>query len=307
MVSRQTLTLLFVAAITSIGIQGLLAQETDKVETQLDTAKKEITEEWQTNPEAFAKLFYGDDLSIRPKQKPSSLRKIKISVIEKVKGSYVEWPVTFGIWPVWRGLPEKMRRDHGANNLGLFYMIGPEPSGWMDLNDSYRQEGTRKIKWKQMTWGIPPQSIVHVKMKLESVNPMIMASGMLMLDVRGGQVEIETSSKKCDWPEYNSEIYASPVIAGIPVGDSNEVRVTSGLGFQIKVGLRSDDKGIDFIVPKVGAVSTRVPGGKYDIYFQYASDPTSLYQGDSLDVTSSGVEIHLKGEGTEGYKIRKMK
>lgn len=271
----------------------------------VQTGEQKLTEDWQTNPEAFAKLFFGDDLSIRPQKGVIFLGEEKVSVIEKVEGSYVEWPVTFGIWPVWRGLSDEMKRDFGANNLGLFHMIGPEPSGWIDLNEIYRQEGTEIIKWQQMTWGIPPQSNVHLKMILESVIPLVTASGMLVVNVKGGQVEIETSSKKCDWPEYSSEIYGSPLVPGIPT-DSYEVRVTSGIGFQIKVGLRSDDKGIDFIVPRVGTGSTRVPGGKYDIYFQYETDPTSLYQGDSLDVTSSGVEIQLKGEGTGGYEIRKV-
>lgn len=288
---------------------GILAKETDTEQKQADVDKTKIVEEWQTNPEALVKLFYGDDLSRRPPGKELIWlsNTTKKSITDKVKGSYVEWPVTFGISPVWLAIPERTRRELGYDNLGLYYIIGPNFSGWMDIFDSYRNEGTRKITWEQMTWGIPPQSSVLVKMKIEWVSASIWKNGMLMMNVRGNELEIGTSSKKCDWPEYNSKIDYASVIPNFPVSNSTEVRVISELGFPIKVGLRSDDKGRDFIVPKKGAASIRVPRGKYDIYFQYAADPESLYQGDSLNLQSSGFSIQLKGEGTGGYKLRKIK
>jgi hypothetical protein len=289
-----------------IFLLGILAKETDTEQKQADVDKTKIVEEWQTNPEAFVKLFYGDDLSKRSPRKEMTRLGEKL-ITDKVIGSHVEWPVTFGISPVWLALGEELNRKFGTDNLGLFYIIGPDFSGWMDLEDSSRHEGTKEITWKQMTWGIPPQSSVLVKMKIEWASASIWKNGMLMIYVRGSEVEIETSFKKCDWPEYNSEIYASPVIGNFPVINSYEVRVTSELEFPIKVGLRSDDKGIDFIVPKKGAASIRVPSGKYDIYFQYAADPESLYQGDSFNVENSGVGIQLKRTEAGGYKLRKIK
>ncbi len=287
---------------------GILTKGIYSEQEQPDVDKTKIVEEWQTNPEAFVKLFYGDDLSKRsPSKEHRNLRDTKKSITDKVIGSHVEWPVTFGISLVWLNIPEEKNREMGFDNLGLYYIIGPNFSGWMDIFDSYRNEGTRKITWEQMTWGIPPQSSVLVKMKIEWVSASIWKNGMLMMNVRGNELEIGTSSKKCDWPEYNSEIDSASVIPNFPVINSYEVRVISELGFPIKVGLRSDDKGKDFIVPKKGAASIRVPRGKYDIYFQYAADPESLYQGDSLNLQSSGFSIQLKGEGAGGYKIRKIK
>lgn len=48
----------------------ILAKETDTVQKQTDVDKTKIVEEWQAKPEAFAKLFFGDDLS---KHSPSVL------------------------------------------------------------------------------------------------------------------------------------------------------------------------------------------------------------------------------------------
>jgi len=289
-----------------IFLLGLSAKETDIEQKQTNVDKTKIVEEWQTNPESFIKLFLGDNLSKRSPTKEATFLRDK-SIMDKVIGSHVEWPVTFGIWPGWFALPEKENREFGLDNLGLFYLIGPDVSGWMDVNDSYRQEGTKKITWKQMTWGIPPQSSVIVKTKIESVSAIILKNGTFMFNVKGNELEIKTSAKKCDWPKYESEIPASPFIANFPAMNSCEVRVTNELGFQVKVGLRSDEKGKDFIVPKIGAASIRVPTGTYQIYFQFAGDPESLYQGDILNVTGSGIGIQLKGEGAGGYKLRKIK
>lgn len=280
---------------------GILAKETDTEQKQTDVDKTKIVEEWQTNPEAFAKLIFGDDLSVRSSRKEATVVREK-SIMDKVKGSYVEWPLTFGINPMWLGMSERSRRTFSSitDNMAIYTLIGSKMSGWIGLLTGYRHEGTQKIVWRQMTGGIPPQSDVLLKMKLKSVAPIIMKDGMLLIYVDGIELEIETSSKRCNWPEYSSEISGH-------LGTRYEVRVTSELEFPVKVGLRSDDKGKDFIVPKKEGASIRVPGGKYDVYFQYAADPESLYQGDSLDVSGSGVKIQLKGEGAGDYKIRKIK
>ena len=51
---------------------GVLAKESDAEQKQTDVDKTKIVEEWQTDPDAFARLFFGDDLSweLAKKRKP---------------------------------------------------------------------------------------------------------------------------------------------------------------------------------------------------------------------------------------------
>jgi len=278
---------------------GLLARETETEQKQTDVDKTKIVEEWQTDPEAFAKLFFENDLSLRPKRNESTiLRKTKESIIEKVDGYHLKWPATFGINPGWLGMTPQGREELSkiGDNMALYVLIGPDVSGWIWITPDL---GPQEVeKW---SWGIPPESSVQVKLKITRVIPMIMKNGMLVIYLDGGELGIETSSPRCDWPEYSSQF--SPVF----FGSSNQIRIMSSHGFPIKVGLRSGDKGRDSIVASKGEASFFVPDGKYDIYFQYAADPKSLYQGDSFDVSSSRVEIQLKSIGAGDYKIRKIK
>jgi len=278
---------------------GLLARETETEQKQTDVDKTKIVEEWQTDPEAFAKLFFENDLSLRPKRNESTiLRKTKESIIEKVDGYHLKWPATFGINPGWLGMTPQGREELSkiGDNMALYVLIGPDVTGWIWITPDL---GPQEVeKW---SWGIPPESSVQVKLKITRVIPMIMKNGMLVIYLDGGELGIETSSPRCDWPEYSSQF--SPVF----FGSSNQIRIMSSHGFPIKVGLRSGDKGRDSIVASKGEASFFVPDGKYDIYFQYAADPKSLYQGDSFDVSSSRVEIQLKSIGAGDYKIRKIK
>lgn len=234
---------------------GILAKESVAEQKQTDVDKTKIVEEWQTNPEAFAKLIFGDDLSVRsPRSKVTWLTQ----KTEKLKGYHVEWTLKFGISPTWFSLPEEFRRKSKIGNMGVYYLIGPDVSGWIGLRSGSRLEGTQEITWEQMTWGIPPQSEVHLKMKLKSVGAVIMKNGRLVIWVGGSELEIKASSKRCDWPEYRSPIYGMTTY---------EIRISSVHEFPVKVGLRSDDEGTDFIVPAKGAASVCVPSGKYDVYF----------------------------------------
>ncbi len=281
---------------------GMLAKEPDTEHKQSDVKKHEVVKEWQTNPEAFAKLFFGDDLSVRsPRKKATFLRTAKKSIIDKVNGLHVEWPAKFGINPGWLSMPEERRKELSkiSGNIAIYSLYRPDVTGWIWLMFGSRQEGTQEITWRQMTWGIPPQSDVRLKMKLKNVVPIIMKNGMLVIYVEGSELEIETLSKRCDWPEYSSKISR--------FGTRYEVQITSVHEFPVKVGLRSDDKGEDFIVPSKGEASIFVPKGKYDIYFQYAADPTSLYQGESLDIVGAGFEIQLDNKEAGSYEIRKIK
>lgn len=278
---------------------GLLAGETEAEQKQTDVDKTKIVEEWQTDPEAFAKLFFENDLSLRPKRNESTiLRKTKESIIGKVNGYHLKWPATFGINPGWLGMAPEGREELSkiGDNMALYVLIGPDVSGWIWITPDL---GPQEVG--QWSWGIPPKSDVQVKLKITGAIPMIMKNGMLVIYLDGSELEIETSFPRCDWPEYSSQI--SPVF----FGSANQVRIMSSHGFPIKVGLRSGDKGRDSIVPSNGEASFFVPDGKYDIYFQYAADPGSLYQGDSFDVSSSRVEIQLKSMEAGDYKIRKIK
>src|SRR5439155_10093203 len=87
----------------------------------------------------------------------------------------------------------------------------------------------------------------------------------------------ESSARKSDpgspatWPIMTTELRGA-----------NEVRVNNPNDFSVKVGLRSEGKGKDFSVAAKSSASVSVPNGRYDIYFQYSTDPDGLYQGDSF-------------------------
>lgn len=278
---------------------GILAKETDIEQKQADVDKTKIVEEWQTNPEAFAKLFFGDDLSKRSPGRGTTLEETHKPVIEKVSGSYVEWPVTYGIWHYWLNSGERARAQW-TDNTSLSVPIGSDGSGWIHMPLC-----TFNVSDKEATWGIPPQSEVQLKMRLVFIKPTILRDGSLDINLMmGTQLEIVTSSKRCNWPEYSSLISTGNWTF---LDHNPRFRIISTNELPIKVGLRKDDKGVDFIIPSNDAVSVVVARGTYDIYFQFTDDPSSLYQGDSINVEGSGFEIHLKGKEAGGYKLRKIK
>jgi hypothetical protein len=99
-----------------------------------------------------------------------------------------------------------------------------------------------------------------------------------------------------NWPKFKTKLTGT-----------REVRVKNPNEFKVKVGVRSGDKGIDFNVGANGSASGSVPSGKYDVYFQYSSDPTGLYQGDSFEITGRGVEIQIVKVVNGNYGIKKVK
>lgn len=279
--------------------QNLFSQEIKAGEKQTEVKKPKIIEDWQTNPEAFAKLFYGDDLTLRPPSKdPTFISKPEIS--EKVTGSYIEWPAKYGINPGWYGMTEKGKKLISGNATVFSLLSG----GYIQIDGS-RVEGEQKIDSDEMTWGIPPNADINVKIKIEFLTTaVILRNGMLMIIVSGSDLTIKSLSETCDWPPYVKKFdMFKPLF-----GPSNpEVRVSNTLGSQVKVGLRSGEKGIDFIVPTTGDASVFVPKEKYEIYFHYSTDPSSLYKGDSFELKTSGIEIKL-GKTIEGnYNIKKVK
>ncbi|MEW6156891.1 MAG: SUMF1/EgtB/PvdO family nonheme iron enzyme [Verrucomicrobiota bacterium] len=103
-------------------------------------------------------------------------------------------------------------------------------------------------------------------------------------------------AKPANWPKYSEELHGRM-----------EVRVRNPNDFKVRVGLRSAGKGKDFTVSANGTESVRVPNGRYDIYFQYASDPDGLYEGDSFALSNNGVEIQIVKVVNGNYGIRKVR
>jgi hypothetical protein len=97
------------------------------------------------------------------------------------------------------------------------------------------------------------------------------------------------------WPSFSGEITGS-----------HEVRVKNPNDFKVRVGLRSDGKGRDFIVAGNGTESVQVPNGHYDIYFNYSTDPDGLYQGDSFTLENHGAEITITKVVNGNYGIHKV-
>ena len=86
-----------------------------------------------------------------------------------------------------------------------------------------------------------------------------------------------------------------------------EVRIKNPNDFKVKVGLRSEGKGKDFTVGANDTQSVSVPNGRYDIYFQYSTDPDGLYQGDSFTLNNNGIEIKIVKVVGGNYGIKKVK
>ncbi len=74
---------------------------------------------------------------------------------------------------------------------------------------------------------------------------------------------------------------------------TNEVRVSNTSDSAVKVGVRSDRRGVDLSVPANGTGSVLVPNGSYNIFFAYANEKNTPYQTDSFDLKQSGVDIQL--------------
>jgi hypothetical protein len=267
--------------------QGLLAQGMQAVEQH--------SEEWQVNPQVFAKLLYGDDLSRRSTGRGSSLKDRKKSVIEKMVGSYVEWSATYGVWPIWQNSAEGARKQI-PDNTSLYIPIGTEDGGWIQIN----LIALGKLDVKKILWGIPPQCEVQLKMKLKSIDPRILRNGTLDIWVNGDELEIGPTVKRCDWPGFEQVMSWSPSYKA-------EIKMTSENPYPVKVGLRKDTRGADLIILPGETVTVMVDQGLYDFYFQFADEPANLFQGDSMQVDQDGANIKLQGKEAGDYSIRKIK
>jgi hypothetical protein len=103
-------------------------------------------------------------------------------------------------------------------------------------------------------------------------------------------------SPPTNWPSYTGEL--SGVL---------ELRVKNPNDFKVRVALRSERKGKDFIVQANSIESVHVPDGRYSVYFHYSTDPDGLYQGDGFTLENRGAEITITKVVNGNYNIRKVK
>jgi hypothetical protein len=96
-----------------------------------------------------------------------------------------------------------------------------------------------------------------------------------------------------------------PPIFGDINGDL-EVRIHNPNPFSVRVGLRSGDRGRDFIVGAFGTQGVRASSGQYVAWFQYSTEPGSLHQGDSFSLRDRGVQITITQVAFGNYAIRKV-
>ena len=94
----------------------------------------------------------------------------------------------------------------------------------------------------------------------------------------------------------------SPELSG-----SNEVRIRNPNDFAVKVELRSGSGHKQFDVNSNGVASAYVPDGQYDVFFEYSSEPGSLYQGDSFSLNKNGIEIQIVKIVNGNFGIRKIR
>ena len=87
----------------------------------------------------------------------------------------------------------------------------------------------------------------------------------------------------------------------------NPVRVHNPNDFAVMVAVRSGDKGKSFGVPPNGVETVEIPDGRYEIYFVYSSKPTALFQGDSVTLKGTGVEIQIVKVVNGNYSIKQVK
>jgi hypothetical protein len=106
-------------------------------------------------------------------------------------------------------------------------------------------------------------------------------------------------------PQEESTAAVLPPFNG-ELNGNNEVRVKNPGDSAVQVGLRSGSRGQDFQVSAAGVHSIYVPDGNYDIYFIYAKDRESLYQGDSFALANNGVQITLVQVVEGNYNVRKV-
>jgi hypothetical protein len=239
-------------------------------------------EKWQTDPIAFARLFFGADLELRTTN--LGKRVGNDEVYKLVDAKEVIWPAVVQDDP----LPT------GRGNKPV--LLAPiSASGTVIIMD---QAG--------LVSNLPLGTWVAAQFKINGPSSpfgglgccaMIGGNGTLLVIMMPKDLRIIPIQQLPEkWPRYDGEL-----------SGADEVRIVNPNAFEVRVGLRSEGKGKDFRVPPKGREAVAVPDGRYEVFFWYATDPEGVYQGDSFSLNKNGVEIQIVEVLDGNYGIRKLK
>jgi len=71
----------------------------------------------------------------------------------------------------------------------------------------------------------------------------------------------------------------------------NELRVSNPNNFAVWVAVRSEGRGVDFLVFENGSETVNLPDGRYDISFVYTTRPDEIMPGGSVNLSGHSVEL----------------
>lgn len=105
------------------------------------------------------------------------------------------------------------------------------------------------------------------------------------------------ANAKRNWPKYSEKLR----------GHNSILRIINSNDFDVRVGLRSGEKGMDFVARARSTRKKNIPEGYYDIFFMYSKVPYDIYQGDSFSTDANErVSITLEKVERGNYGIRKV-
>ncbi len=252
-------------------------------------------EGWQTNGIAFAHLFFGADLEKRDSG-PEIIKKTEVR--EAIEGKMVVWPALIS-------------SNLLGNNKRRVIAIPFSASGTIIIAAGSRQDGDKILAMDEMIKDYADSANVAVSFTLspsefdgQGLTAMINKDGFPIITLLAKNLSVvpvaplhkQNISPIVGWPPFSSALTGTC-----------EVKVSNPNAFAVKVGLRSEGKGQDFTVAPQMSGSALVPDGTYEIYFQYSSDPTGIYNGDTFTLNGNSVEIRIVEVVGGNYGIRKVK
>ncbi|MHB1357828.1 MAG: HEAT repeat domain-containing protein, partial [Anaerolineae bacterium] len=86
----------------------------------------------------------------------------------------------------------------------------------------------------------------------------------------------------------------------------NIIRVNNPNPFRVRAGIRHGSWGVDMLVPPGSIGECTAPDGTLEVYFQYATEPLSLYRGEQLALAGNGIEITIQKVYGGNYGVRKV-
>jgi hypothetical protein len=122
------------------------------------------------------------------------------------------------------------------------------------------------------------------------------------------RVTDETIIEKYDGEALNfSPMEIFPQRAKEISGNGSRIQISNPNDFFIAAAVVTSDSGRYLMLPPRRGEVIDVPNGQYDIYFVYATDPESLYQGDSFSVRQQQITITIQMVEDGNYGIKKVK